>query len=217
MKEMVERIHQSKGNPCLANLSDVENEALKAGMERLYEIGMKAKEKGVRILVDAEYTYMNPGISVGALAMMLAFNKDEVVVANTYQCYLKAAMDTIREDIDIVLANDCCFGAKVVRGAYMEKERQRASKLGYPDPINDTYADTCTMYDAVISHMLQSLISNGSKQHHVTIATHNQNSLFNAIQAMAENKLPKDSDKVVFGQIFGMERTNFNAFGYNVI
>ena len=123
----------------------------------------------MRLLVDAEYTYMNPGISVGALAMMLALNRDgQAVVANTYQCYLKDALNTLKQESDIILGNDCMFGmnnspisisnnffylkcansgAKIVRGAYMEKERLRASQQGYPDPVNDTYQDTCLLYD----------------------------------------------------------------------
>ena len=62
-------------------------------------------------MVDAEYTYMNPGISVGALAMMLALNRDgQAVVANTYQCYLKDALNTLKQESDIILGNDCMFG-----------------------------------------------------------------------------------------------------------
>merc|ERR1719317_426195 len=98
MKEFVEEIDRCKGKVNFRQLSDVENEALKLGMERLYEIGLRAKETGVKLLVDAEYTYMNPGISAAALAMMLAFNKDQAVVANTYQCYLKGAMNTLEQE-----------------------------------------------------------------------------------------------------------------------
>ena len=68
-------------------------------------------QPGVRLLVDAEYTYMNPGISVGALAMMLALNRDgQAVVANTYQCYLKDALNTLKQESEIILGNDCMFG-----------------------------------------------------------------------------------------------------------
>ena len=68
-------------------------------------------QPGVRLLVDAEYTYMNPGISVGALAMMLALNRDgQAVVANTYQCYLKDALNTLKQESEIILGNGCMFG-----------------------------------------------------------------------------------------------------------
>merc|ERR1719232_1019750 len=75
MKEFVEEIHRCQGEVNFTQLNEIENEALRLGMRRLYEIGYRAKQSGVRLLVDAEYTYMNPGISVGALAMMLALNR----------------------------------------------------------------------------------------------------------------------------------------------
>jgi len=76
MKDFVEEIHRKGGETDFPQLTPIENEALRLGMRRLYKIGFRAKESGVRLLVDAEYTYMNPGISVGALAMMLALNRD---------------------------------------------------------------------------------------------------------------------------------------------
>ena len=89
MKELVEALHKSQGNVQLPQLTEDENMALNNGLLRLQEIGLRAKETGIRLLVDAEYTYMNPGISAAALAMMMDINQDDAVVANTYQCYLK--------------------------------------------------------------------------------------------------------------------------------
>jgi len=220
MKDFVEEIHRKGGETDFPQLTPIENEALRLGMRRLYKIGFRAKESGVRLLVDAEYTYMNPGISVGALAMMLALNRDgQAVVANTYQCYLKDALNTLKQESDIILGNDCMFGAKIVRGAYMEKERLRASQQGYPDPVNDTYQDTCLLYDRVVKHMIENFIaasdvssenggykSNGafSEGHYLVVASHNQESLFNAIGVMRDNGLGKNCENVVFGQIYGM-------------
>jgi len=205
MKDFVEGINRSEGaNPNFAQMTDVENEALMLGMRRLLEIGYKAKISGVKLLIDAEYTYMNPGISAIALAMMLALNKNEAVVANTYQCYLKKAMGTLKQEIEIVLGNNCCFGAKIVRGAYMEKERAKAKAEGYPDPVNDSYEDTGKLYDEVIRYMMETLIKDDNKEHYLVVASHNQESLFNAIEVMKRNKIEKASEKVVFGQIFGM-------------
>ena len=86
----------------------------------------------------------------------------------------------------------------------MEKERHRASAMGYPDPVNDTYEDTGKMYDDVIKHFIQTLIASSGKQHHLVVASHNQQSLFNAIKVMKDNGIPKDTEQIVFGQIFGM-------------
>lgn len=92
MKEVVEKLHQEQGQINLTQLTDMENLALNKGLLRLKEIGQKAKETGIRLLVDAEYTYMNPGISAAALVMMMDHNQTEAVVANTYQCYLKVRL-----------------------------------------------------------------------------------------------------------------------------
>ena len=80
----------------LESLSEDENEQMNAGMARIKEVGDYAvRSNKIRLLVDGEYTYMNPGISAVALSMMLAFNKNKAVVCNTYQCYLKVRL--IRE------------------------------------------------------------------------------------------------------------------------
>ena len=74
------------------HLTDAENGQLSRGLGRISELIQFAQDKGLKILVDAEYTYMNPGISAVALAMMVNFNKSSVVVGNTYQCYLKVSL-----------------------------------------------------------------------------------------------------------------------------
>jgi len=85
----------SKSPVNIPELTDLEAGQLERGIRRLEKLGRQAKEQDIRLLVDAEYTYMNPGISVMALGMMLAFNKQQPLVWNTYQCYLKAAKTTI--------------------------------------------------------------------------------------------------------------------------
>ena len=74
----------------LESLTDSENQQMVSGMSRIKEVcDFAAKSNKIRLLVDGEFTYMNPGISAVALAMMVAFNKDKAIVCNTYQCYLK--------------------------------------------------------------------------------------------------------------------------------
>ena len=74
----------------LESLTEKENEEMVSGMSRIKEVGdLAVQSNKIRLLVDGEYTYMNPGISAVALSMMLAFNKNKAVVCNTYQCYLK--------------------------------------------------------------------------------------------------------------------------------
>merc|ERR1712083_217273 len=96
---------------------------LTRGVARLARFGEEGMNQKLRLLVDGEYTYMNPGISALALGMMMAFNKEQPVIWNTYQCYLSATLDNIKKDLAVAEAAGCCFGAKIVRGAYLEKER----------------------------------------------------------------------------------------------
>ena len=93
------------------------------------------------------------------------------------------------------------FGAKIVRGAYMEKERKLAAKMNYPDPVNDTYEDTGKMYDSVISHLLQKALTDDM---YLVIASHNEKSVQNAVSQLANAVDTIGYNKVVFAQIYGM-------------
>lgn len=126
----------------------------------------------VRVLVDAEYTYMNPALSLVTMAMMKKFNKDGAWIWNTYQCYLKVNIAVLssleaaqgwlvlrvsvrllfpvyQESRSLVLEalrlsqdEGFCLGVKLVRGAYMDKERKLAEKEGCQDPIHTSWEDT---------------------------------------------------------------------------
>merc|ERR1719367_1615342 len=159
----------------IPELSQEENVQLNASIGRMKIFGEAGRVNNLHLLVDAEYTYMNKGISAFALAMMVAFNKEKPIVWNTYQCYLKEALNTISSEMDVVKSFGKCFGAKIVRGAYMEKERKLAKLNGYEDPVNDNYE-----------------------------ATDNESGALHAASKMLQNGIPPDSGRVVFGQIYGM-------------
>ncbi|KAK3084368.1 hypothetical protein FSP39_012325, partial [Pinctada imbricata] len=86
----------------------------------------EARDLGVLILVDAEYTYLNPALNLLALAMMCHTADKQPIIMYTYQNYLKATHALLCRDVDFILANGVCFGSKLVRGAYMDKERKLA-------------------------------------------------------------------------------------------
>ena len=169
-------------------------------MTRFGREGMKQE---LRLLVDGEYTYMNPGISALALGMMMAFNKEQPVVWNTYQCYLSATLDNITKDLAVAETAGCCFGAKIVRGAYLEKERKLALDQGYPDPINPTYEATGQMYDHVVDFMTEHISKVGDRCN-IVCGTHNEAGALHAASRLTELAIEPKSDRVVFGQIFGM-------------
>ena len=111
------------------------------------------------------------------------------------------------------------FGAKIVRGAYMEKERKLAVKMNYPDPVNDTYEDTGKMYDSVISHLLQKAKTDDM---YLVIASHNEKSVQNAVSQLANTIDTIGYNKVVFAQIYGMGEQitmplgNFEKYNHNL-
>lgn len=128
-------------------------------------------------MIDAEQTYFQPAISRITLEMMRKYNTKKAIVFNTYQCYLKEAFNevsliftnVIRMDflLNIFITFQVCmdleqskrqnfyFGAKLVRGAYMEQERERSAALGYEDPINPSYEATTEMYHTTLTECLR--------------------------------------------------------------
>ena len=96
------------------------------------------------------------------------------MVWNTYQCYLKAAQTTISSELAVVEAFGRSFGAKIVRGAYMEKERKLARERGYEDPVNESYEKTGEMYNRVIELMLEHIARVGEQNCNIVCATHNE-------------------------------------------
>lgn len=86
--------------------------------------------------------------------MMRTYNTESAIVFNTQQCYLKKALKTVTLDLEQAKRQNFYYGAKLVRGAYMEQERARAKLLGYKDPINPDYESTSAMYHSVLDECL---------------------------------------------------------------
>ena len=188
----------------IPELSEQENTQLNTALHRLKVFGVSGQENGLHLLVDAEYTYMNKGISAFALAMMVALNRDKPVVWNTYQCYLKQALNTISSEMKVVRDTGACFGAKIVRGAYMEKEKKLAKKHGYEDPVNDSYEATGEMYNKVVNFMMDNIAQEiTDNKINMVVATHNESGALHAARKMLDSGIPPDSGHVVFGQIYG--------------
>lgn len=124
-------------------------------IRRLNTIVKAAEELDVRIMIDAEQTYFQPAISRITLEMMRKFNKEKAIVFNTYQCYLSETFNEVVTDLEQAKRQNFYFGAKLVRGAYIEQERARAASLGYPDPTNPSYEATTDMYHRTLTECLR--------------------------------------------------------------
>lgn len=170
-------------------------------LQRLNKIAEASVNK-VRVLVDAEYTYMNPALSLVTMAMMKKFNKDGVWIWNTYQCYLKESRSLLLEALRQAKSEGFCLGVKLVRGAYMDKERKLAEKEGRQDPIHKSWQDTNDSYNGSLDLMLD-MISQNPDRYRIIVASHNEESVRRAAKRMEELGIDKDGS-VCFGQLLGM-------------
>uniref|UniRef100_A0A8C2GCX2 Proline dehydrogenase n=1 Tax=Cyprinus carpio TaxID=7962 RepID=A0A8C2GCX2_CYPCA len=183
-------------------LTQSENTHLLLGLQRLNRIGEASVDK-VRVLVDAEYTYMNPALSLITAAMMKKFNQKSAWIWNTYQCYLKESRNLLLDAIQTATDQSFCLGVKLVRGAYMDKERKLAEKEGRTDPIHESWERTNDSYNGCLEIMLR-LVSEKPERYMMIVATHNEESVRRAVTRMEELGLDRDADAVCFGQLLGM-------------
>ncbi|GMF35514.1 unnamed protein product [Phytophthora lilii] len=181
-------------------LSDNEKTQLRNMIARLESLANDAAERGVKLMVDAEQTYMQPAIDHLTLNLQRKYNRDGAdTIYNTFQCYLKMSSDRIDIDLERARREKFRFAAKLVRGAYMVQERKRARDKGYADPIHDTIEDTHANYDAQVSKLL--------RNNHLAsfmVASHNEKSVVNTVQQMQDIGISRATGGVYFGQLLGM-------------
>lgn len=192
---------EKTGRPVISVLKDEELHQMENMAKRLTTLAKHAVKRGVRLMVDAEQTYFQPAIRHLTLDLMRQFNKTSPLVLNTYQCYLKDTYSKIQTDMELARREGYMFGAKLVRGAYMEQERLRASTLGYTDPIHPSYKATSKCFDEVLNAVLEETRRGNAN---VLVATHNENSIQVAIKRMHELGISPQERKVFFGQLLGM-------------
>ncbi|KAJ7313887.1 hypothetical protein JRQ81_005662 [Phrynocephalus forsythii] len=184
-------------------LNQEENQNFQKSLHRLNSVAQYAVEKGVRVLVDAEYTYINPALTLVTLAMMVAWNIEHPWIWNTYQAYLKDTLERMNQDLALLEHLGVCFGVKLVRGAYLEKERKLAKEEGYLDPVQPSWEATNENYLRCLDFGLDQAVQAGGR-FELIVATHNEASVMHAVQRMAEIGMDKDTGPVSFGQLLGM-------------
>uniref|UniRef100_A0A3B4YJG0 Proline dehydrogenase n=2 Tax=Seriola lalandi dorsalis TaxID=1841481 RepID=A0A3B4YJG0_SERLL len=188
--------------PLLEKFTGEEEKQLQRILQRMDILAQHALENGVRLMVDAEQTYFQPAISRLTLEMQRIYNKEKPVIFNTYQCYLKEAYDNVTMDVELSRREGWHFAAKLVRGAYMYQERERAGDIGYEDPINPDYESTNRMYHRCLDCVLDEIALN--RNANVMVASHNEDTVKHTIQRMNELGLFPTENKVYFGQLLGM-------------
>lgn len=182
--------------------------------ERVQRICQAAFVNQVPVMIDAEESWVQNGIDKIALEMMLQFNKEKALVYNTLQMYRHDRLDFFKQELQVAQNKGIKYAVKLVRGAYMEKERDRAAKMGYPSPINATKADSDNLYNAALDFAIENLENCA-----VVAGTHNEESSLYLTELMQKFNIAKNDDRVYFAQLLGMSdhiSFNLSALGYNV-
>ncbi|XP_077691091.1 proline dehydrogenase 1, mitochondrial isoform X2 [Eretmochelys imbricata] len=188
--------------PLLSRFTEEEDLQMKRMLQRMDILATRALELGVRLMVDAEQTYFQPAISRLTLEMQRKFNMEKAVIFNTFQCYLKEAYDNVTMDMELSHREGWHFGAKLVRGAYMEQEQARAAQVGYEDLLNPTYEETSKMYKRCLDYVLKEI--KYSRKVSMMVASHNEDTVKFVLRRMAELGIHPSEKKVYFGQLLGM-------------
>jgi proline dehydrogenase len=179
-----------------------------ASIEKLYQRGhslaSEAARQGTRILMDAEQVRYQPAIDKLVLDLQRIYNVDAPIVYNTYQCYLKDVTARIKTDVERSERYSYHFGAKLVRGAYMESERALAETLGSPSPIHDTIEETHNSYDETVENLLEHAVKT-DKRPEIMLASHNPESAQKAIHLMNKLGIDRREPVLSFAQLYGMK------------
>lgn len=182
--------------------------------QRCEKICRTAFEKNVPIMIDAEETWIQDTIDELAMDMMRLFNQKSIIVYNTYQMYRHDKLADMKADHLIAKASGFILGVKMVRGAYMEKERKRADEMGYPSPIQPDKAASDRDYDASLHYCMEHI-----NEIAFVCGTHNENSCRVLAQLLDEYQIPHNHPHVYFAQLLGMSDNlsfNLSDAGYNV-
>ncbi|KAI8912352.1 FAD-linked oxidoreductase-like protein [Powellomyces hirtus] len=229
-----------------------ELDTVKLIIPEIDSIGEHAREKHVRLMVDAEQTYFQPAVDDVGLNLCKRFNNPiktnnnstttlpGPLFYNTYQLYLRDAYDRMVIDIERAERNKYAFGIKIVRGAYMHSERERAEAIGISDPIQPTLAATHAAYNAAIDYLIQKIAPFASQSPSASspspsspppspatsrstkvrplsfvVASHNANSIIHARNAMTAHNIPPTEGSVAFAQLMGMQDGTTYALATN--
>lgn len=193
-----------------ASLIDAYHHALKqlgatelAEWQRVYErmrnICEAAKAAKVGFLVDAEESWIQDPVDALTMIMMDDYNRDTLVVYNTMQLYRHDRLEFLKRSYKDAQERGFLLGAKLVRGAYMEKERKRAAEMGYPSPIQPNKEATDRDYDAAVAFCVEHLDRIG-----LIIASHNEASNLLGTRLVQEKGLPLNHPHIHFSQLYGM-------------
>lgn len=182
--------------------------------DRMDRICKATKEAGVSVLIDGEESWIQDVIDRLVYELIKKYNKERAVVYNTYQMYRKDGMKLLKNAMQFAATHQVWLGAKLVRGAYMEKERERAEEMGYPDPINPNKDATDDLYNQGLKFCLDN-----KQRISLCSGSHNEYSNYYLTLLVEKHGLRRNDPRVYFAQLYGMSDNLSYALaeqGYNV-
>lgn len=196
------------------SLSTSEEEAWQIIQQRYESICAEAHDRNITLLIDAEESWMQDAADHLCEAMMEKYNKEKPIVFNTLQCYRWDRLAYLKKMHQSAKEKGYKLGFKVVRGAYMEKENERADERDYQSPICPNKKATDDHFNEVVAYILNNLDDIS-----LFLGSHNEQSSYLAMDLMEQLGIKKSDRRVWFGQLYGMSdhiTYNLAEAGYNV-
>jgi proline dehydrogenase len=235
--EILKTLDKAKGNPAIPftvfkstglvsidllakvqskeSLTKEEQEEFQHFHDRVEKICTKAYEYDVPVMIDAEDSWIQNPIDDISYEMMVKYNKQKAIVYNTYQMYRRDMLDNLKDAYQKATSNGYYLGVKMVRGAYMEKEAERAEKMGYPNPIHPNKQAT----DDSFNNGLKFCVEHADRIS-LMCGSHNEYSNKYLTELIGQNGMAHDDKHIWFAQLLGMsDNISFNLakLGYNVV
>ncbi len=187
-------------------LSDVEKEEWHRVRLRMQQLCEAAEKKNIGVLIDAEETWIQDPVDALTILMMDIFNKEKLVIYNTIQLYRHDRLQFLKDSYRAAEERNFILGMKLVRGAYMEKERNRAAEMNYPSPIQPSKEASDRDYNLAVEFCVDHLDKIA-----VIVASHNEHSNLYTTQLLDKKGLPHNHKHIHFSQLYGMsDNITFN-------
>ena len=195
-----------EGKLSLEELSPQERTEWENVEKRIDRICKEAQTAKVGVLIDAEESWIQHPVDALVTKMMMKYNLSVPVIYNTAQLYRHDRLQFIKDNNEFAKRSQYTNGMKLVRGAYMEKERERAVEMTYPDPINPDKNATDHEYNAAVEYCL-----NPANNMYTVVGSHNEDSNKYAVELMEKYGMAKNTESVYFSQLYGMsDNITFN-------
>lgn len=209
--ELLEKINAKKD---LSVKEKEEFERVKNRIDKMCQASYNAK---IPVFIDAEETWIQDTIDDIALNMMQKYNTKTAIIYNTAQLYRWDRLNYIKELHEKAKKESFFIGLKLVRGAYIEKERERAQKMGYKDPMQKTKSDTDKDFNLALKYCIENI-----NDISICCGSHNEESTLYLIDLMKKLNLTNNDNRIYFAQLLGMSdhismniaKENYNTAKY---